>query len=338
MQKIAVSVIVPVYNSSKTLRKTVESLLNQNFPKNLYEIILVDDGSTDGSLDVISDLTGKSQVNVKMIRLKTHRGCFSARNEGIKSSHGQLIAFIDSDMVASPSWLDNLVKPLMLNRSLGAVCGRVLSDENSILISPVLVSTEGATRIDVETGRTGTGNICYRKEVLQLLGGFDERFDPRFRGDSDLGLRAVDAGFKLGYAANAIAHHPIVKTRLLKVPKDFFKHNKDVLLYAKHGRKASSLLGGFMTRPILGPLSPFGMVITGLIVMYAILPLTLIFTLVAWFPFFIIYGYKLVSKNPKGRSIPLGLRIKASIAYPLSLFTIYAARVYGSIKYRKLLL
>jgi glycosyltransferase involved in cell wall biosynthesis len=340
MQRIVVSVIIPVYNSSKTLRKNVESLLNQDFPKNLYEIILVDDGSTDGSLDVISDLIDKSPVNLKVVKLKAHKGCFSARNQGLKVSNGEFVAFIDSDMIAFPDWLRKLTEPFSKDPDgkLGGVCGKVVSDENQAIIPPLIKSAAEATGKDLSGARTGTGNICYRKVLLQSLGGFDERFDPMFRGDSDMGLRCVEKGFRIEFNESTVAYHPIVKVPLSKVPKTYFRYNKDVLLYVKHGAKIFPVLDGPMTRPILRCFSPLGLIVPVLAIFYALFPMTLFFTLVIWFPFFIMWGYRLASKNLRGKKIPLSLRVKASIAYPLALLTIYVARVYGSIKYRKLLL
>ena len=105
-----ISVIVPVYNVKDYLRRCVESLLHQDTDQE-YEIILVDDGSTDGS-DVICDEYQSTDDRVRVIH-KTNGGLSSARNEGIRSSKGEWICFVDSDDYVSSRYLtvlDNLRK------------------------------------------------------------------------------------------------------------------------------------------------------------------------------------------------------------------------------------
>ena len=100
-----ISIVVPVKNSKKTLRNLLTSLLDQDFPKTDYEIVLVDDGSSDGSLETIEDIVKSSIVGIKVIKLPEGRGCFHARNKGIEMAEGEIIAFIDSDEIADRVWL-----------------------------------------------------------------------------------------------------------------------------------------------------------------------------------------------------------------------------------------
>jgi glycosyltransferase involved in cell wall biosynthesis len=100
--KIKVSVLVPVYNSEKTLRKCVESIFAQTFSD--YEAVFVDDGSTDGSLAVVQQITAEfsMQDKVKIIQHPTNRGVAAARNTAIDSAAGEYIAFVDAD-----DWIEN---------------------------------------------------------------------------------------------------------------------------------------------------------------------------------------------------------------------------------------
>ena len=100
-----VSVIVPVFNSEKFLRRCVEGLLQQTYERSAYEILLVDNNSTDRSRDV-----AREYRDVRLIS-EPRQGSYAARNRGVSVSSGEILAFTDADCVASPSWLAQLVKP-----------------------------------------------------------------------------------------------------------------------------------------------------------------------------------------------------------------------------------
>ena len=97
-----VSVIMPVYNSKKFLEESVDSVLSQHYDS--LELLLIDDGSTDGSRDTIRKLAAKDQ-RIKPIFLQSNRGSASARNAGIKQAEGHYIAFLDSDDIWLPEKL-----------------------------------------------------------------------------------------------------------------------------------------------------------------------------------------------------------------------------------------
>jgi len=100
--KITVSVLVPVYNAEKTLRKSVESIFSQTFSD--YETVFVDDGSTDNSIAVLKQITAEfsMQDKVKIIQHPTNRGVAAARNTAIDNAEGKYIAFVDAD-----DWIGN---------------------------------------------------------------------------------------------------------------------------------------------------------------------------------------------------------------------------------------
>lgn len=117
-----ISVVVPVYNNEKYLKKSIQSILNQTFTD--VEIILVDDGSTDSSGDICDEFVEKDS-RCKVLH-QNNAGVCAARNAGMMVAAGQYIAFIDSDDWVEPEYLDGLVKNMEPNGV--SVCGFVLDD------------------------------------------------------------------------------------------------------------------------------------------------------------------------------------------------------------------
>lgn len=113
-----ISIVVPVFNSKKTLRDCIESILSQTYHN--LEIILVDDGSTDGSEKLVDDYA-KSDKRVKAIHQK-NQGLSGARNTGIKNATGKYITFVDSDDRIEPNMIKVLYETLIDSRSDIAVC------------------------------------------------------------------------------------------------------------------------------------------------------------------------------------------------------------------------
>jgi len=101
----SVSVIVPVYNSEKWVGRCIEALLKQSYPREAYEVILVDNNSTDGSHDIARRYDGITLLN------ESRQGSYAARNCGVRASKGEILAFTDADCVAAPTWLAELIKP-----------------------------------------------------------------------------------------------------------------------------------------------------------------------------------------------------------------------------------
>ncbi|GEL68112.1 glycosyltransferase family 2 protein [Marinilactibacillus psychrotolerans] len=107
MDKGKVSVIIPVYNAEKFLSQTIQSILNQTYEN--YEIILIDDCSTDNSKNIIEEFICKDS-RIKLYELDNNSGAAVSRNKGLKVSEGQYIAFIDSDDLWKENKLEKQIK------------------------------------------------------------------------------------------------------------------------------------------------------------------------------------------------------------------------------------
>ena len=183
-----ISVVVPVYNGGKTIRATIEQLLTQSIKPD--EIIVVDDGSTDDTPDIL-----KSFGNQIKVLSKTKGGPASARNAGIRASSSALIAFTDSDCFPAQDWLEQIVKgfhSLSVVGVGGIVCG--VSDG---LIAEY-VDLHGWMNPHCAGGNVlylVTANACVRSDALNRANLFDER--PRS------GQRILN--FPSGYATQALS-------------------------------------------------------------------------------------------------------------------------------------
>ena len=120
-----VSVIVPVYNGERTIRDCIESLLHLNYPSDRYEIIIVDNDSTDATATLVQ------KYPVKYVLENSCRARATARNAGARIATGDLLAFIDADCVADPLWLKESVSFLVSHKEIGSVGGRILSFQDN---------------------------------------------------------------------------------------------------------------------------------------------------------------------------------------------------------------
>lgn len=122
---VKVSIITPIYNCEKYIKTSVESVLNQTYKD--WELILIDDASTDGSLKIITTFI---DTRIKVLKLRNNSGPAVARNEGIKEASGRFIAFLDSDDLWLPNFLEKSISFMRTNKHslVYASCKRV--DEN----------------------------------------------------------------------------------------------------------------------------------------------------------------------------------------------------------------
>lgn len=201
-----ISVVVPTYNRCHLLSDCLRSLNEQTIGTSSYEVIVVDDGSIDDTPVVIEEFSRSSKVNLINLRQK-NRGPAAARNLGIKSAAGQLVAFTDDDCEVTPDWLKRLVEGFT-DEKVGGV-GGIGKQKTSGNINDYLYY-EKILEPGVMNGKVlylVTANACYRKKILEEVGGFDERI--RFPGgeDPDLSLKILERGYQLRRNPECIVYH-----------------------------------------------------------------------------------------------------------------------------------
>jgi len=211
------SVIIPAFDSKEFYGPLLKSLLGINYPN--YEVIVVDDGSTDGSYEAIRQISFKDK-KLKIIRTLKRRGIPGSRNLGIEVAQGEFVAFFDMDMEVSTNWPKDLIKFLLDNRNAGGAMPKVpdfhsrdLLQAAGFYIDPHTAWVVPRGYGDSDNGQfeeiihiaIGAAGAVWRKTVLEEIGGFDESlgmFD-----DIDLGWRANILGWKTFYIPSAVIFH-----------------------------------------------------------------------------------------------------------------------------------
>lgn len=161
VQRTLVSIIIPTYNRPDLLKQCLGSLFLLDYPR--YEIIVIDDGS---SISLKEEYGQLHNPNIHWIT-QPHQGVSVARNRGVAAAQGEIIAFIDDDCLAQPSWIRYLVEPFHDGRVYG-VSGRVIYVREGHIPEPFERPIENPKAL----WPMGC-NIAYRKSVLTEVGGFD---------------------------------------------------------------------------------------------------------------------------------------------------------------------
>lgn len=174
------SVIVPVYNDAENLRAALDRLAQQTLPRDAYEVIVVDDGSTDATPSVTALAAERAWVRV--VRFDVNRGRAAARNAGIWAARAPLIVFIDSDVLVGSDFLARHLD--MHARAPRPVVGR---GPVVAIPTPVVPARPPMTRIS--TAYLDTANASVPRQALIDAGLFDEGFRAYGWEDFDLGVR-----------------------------------------------------------------------------------------------------------------------------------------------------
>jgi GT2 family glycosyltransferase len=208
----AVSVIVPTHNRKEELQGLISSLDEQTIPASQYEIIVIDDGSSDDTLAFLQSLVRNGKDNLVFFYQK-NQGPGAARNRGVSLAKGTILVFTDTDCRPFPDWLENLIKPFS-DKTIGAVGGaEAYSAEDSLLTRAIHVCMTSSMTTGGMRGTTGkklaryyprTFNMAISQEAFKKTGGFK----PLFHGeDIELSFRIKRAGFKLLFIEQAHVHH-----------------------------------------------------------------------------------------------------------------------------------
>ncbi|MHA1791998.1 MAG: glycosyltransferase [Promethearchaeota archaeon] len=226
------SIVIPVYNAKRTIRKCVDSLLGLK-GEIKHEIILVDDGSNDGTREILKEYA-KEHPDLKIIT-QSNNGPASARNNGIKNSKNDIIVFTDSDCEVPKDFLEKYARYFNMNK-ISIIGGKVkpVSKDNAFERFEDFrkIKLYGTKMKKVEM--LPSCNLAIKREVFDKIGLFDETFKRASSEDYDLCYRARKSGFEILFVPDIFVyhHHP---QNLKGVLKRGFIHAKEAIkLKKKH--------------------------------------------------------------------------------------------------------
>jgi GT2 family glycosyltransferase len=217
--KNVVGVVVANWNRKELLRACLESLARQSHPS--YEVVVVDNGSSDGSPGLVEEIAKHYPVPLRVIANQANLGFCAANNQGILATDTELIALLNNDAEAEPGWLEALERAIRQADDIGMAASKILVWEDPSRIDKCghLIYPDGQNR-----GR-GSGQVdhgqfnrteevlwpdgcaaMYRREMLEDIGGFDEDFFA-YADDAEFGLRARWAGWRCLYTPAAVVRH-----------------------------------------------------------------------------------------------------------------------------------
>ncbi|HEY72597.1 MAG: hypothetical protein B6I35_03695 [Anaerolineaceae bacterium 4572_32.2] len=214
-----VSVIIPHWNAAHHLPTCLESLRHQTHPR--VEVIVADNGSTDGSLELLSDYAW-----VRVLPLGENRGFAGACNAGIQAARGEIILLLNNDAEADPHWLEEIIAAFERHPEAGLIASKMLLFDRR----DTFHTAGDFYRVDGIPGNRGVwqhdegqydreeyvfsacgGSAAYRREMLGQIGLLDEDFFFSCE-DVDLAWRAQLAGYRCVYAPRAVVYHKLSAT------------------------------------------------------------------------------------------------------------------------------
>jgi glycosyltransferase involved in cell wall biosynthesis len=222
-----VSVVVATHNRAEDLARMLDGLVAQERPPD--EVIVVDDGSTDRTAAVLERAERGGPLPLRVIRRPVAAGPATAREEGWRAAGGDLIAFTDDDCVPGPGWLA-AGERAWARRPGSFVQGRTEPQE----LHPGPFSR--SLRVDRLNASFPTCNMLYPRVLLERIGGFDTQTYGRDPGgeDCDLAWRAIEAGARPEFAADAVVQHAVTHPGPLGKLRIAARWTTPMTAYARH--------------------------------------------------------------------------------------------------------
>jgi glycosyltransferase AglI len=215
------SVVIPVYNDPKGIRMTLETLVEQTYPTDEYEILAVDNGSTDGTPEVVRAFAGFYD-HVDLLIEDEIQGSYAARNEGIRHAQGEVISFIDADVTVEEAWAKSVVDSFESYGWDYMGCRIETYTKDGETLGAVYDQLLGGFPVEEYLERHNfavTACLSVHRNVFDAVGTFDDRI--RSHGDEEFGKRVHEAGFEQYFEPEIIAYHPTRSTLRAWLEKQF---------------------------------------------------------------------------------------------------------------------
>ena len=213
------SVIIITKNHSSFLKRCLNNLLNQTYDN--YEIIIVDDNSNDDTKQLINSFNSDK---LNYFLNSENKGLASLRNFGISKSKGNFIFFTDADCIPTSNWIDQGMK-LLSNHEFAGVEGKTIVESQNFGISTHFVE-------NINGGQYQTCNIAYKKEYLNKINMFNEKYDLAYE-DIDLAIRIKKVS-KIAFNENMLVLHQLVPWNFKRLILNSRRAKYKVLLIKEH--------------------------------------------------------------------------------------------------------
>jgi glycosyltransferase involved in cell wall biosynthesis len=208
---LVVSVVIPTWNRKELLAEVLESLRRQTFPFDKFEVVVCDDGSTDGTRDLVEGLQDRFPGNLIYHRMPVNSGPAKCRNVAVGIARGELIAFTDSDCRVSPQWLEAGVAAFTSDR-VAIATGCIFHKPEQ----QVTYFSRSHDAVTEEHPSYPAQNAIFRKALFLRFGGFEESLCFRnFRNrqvecaDTDLAWRIKEGGYETVFVKEMLVYHEI---------------------------------------------------------------------------------------------------------------------------------
>ncbi|MCS7231444.1 MAG: glycosyltransferase [Elusimicrobiota bacterium] len=260
-----VSIIVPIKNSERTLLRHLESIKTVDYPKDKFEVIYVDGGSTDKTLEILKSWKEKNLFQMIVIELKNCKSPGEARNKALEIAKGEYVLFTDADCVVKNDWIKQIISPFEKDEKIGIVGGEIhtltVEDGNDIekyLEFIKFLSVNGRCNIkkegyfpdiknflphevngNIHSSFFATANLAVKKDALLKIG--NKFWDEITGEDVDFNIRINKQGYKLYFMPSAIVYH-IHRANLKQFRKQLYGYGYGhPLLIKKHAKQVLEL-------------------------------------------------------------------------------------------------
>lgn len=200
-----VSVIIPVLNDSERLKVCLKALEEQTYPKKLYEVIVVDNGSDEDIEEVVG------QFNQAFAACESRPSSYAARNKGVSLAKGDVIAFTDADCIPASDWIEKGVEVILEVPNCGLVAGKIevffkISDRPTAVELYESINAFPQQRYITDSKFGATANLFTLRSVIENVGYFNDTL--KSGGDRKWGQRVFSLGYKQIYADKICVAHP----------------------------------------------------------------------------------------------------------------------------------
>ena len=225
-----ITVVIPTHHRPSQLNRLLESLRQQKYPPDLFEVLVIPSPNDDAA-KVVADTVPTSPYVLRCISDTDDptggRSASRKRNFGVVNARHDWIAFIDDDCVAGPDWLAHAAR-LFTSPNVAGVEGRKIIPP----VHPPTLPYKGLKSFE-RSGGYQTCNMFYSKKSFESAGGFDPMF-PYYLEDSDLAWSVLDSGGVILYAAGAVVYHPVPDAEPWRLLDDARRVSLLPLLFRKH--------------------------------------------------------------------------------------------------------